>query len=117
MKVVQPKVLRTLAAMLVASLACSVAGQETLTAIDADSPRITINLAQGTAREQLAKQTLEQVLAAHDTSKYTFTRTAVIEQGATNHAFPVLTLNAAFASSPDELLSTYLHEHLHWHLR
>lgn len=35
----------------------------------------------------------------------------------TNHAFPTLTLNAYFASSPDELLSSYIHEQLHWHLR
>jgi hypothetical protein len=78
---------------------------------------VTIDLARGTPREQLAKQTLEQVLAAHDLKKYTFTRKVIIEQGAVNHAFPVLTLNPAFASSPDELLSTYIHEQLHWHLR
>jgi hypothetical protein len=57
------------------------------------------------------------VLASHDLRKYTFTRKVVIEQGATNHAFPVLTLNPYFASSPDELLSSYIHEQLHWHLR
>lgn len=34
-----------------------------------------------------------------------------------NHAFPVLTLNARFADSPDELLSSFLHEQLHWWLR
>jgi hypothetical protein len=28
-----------------------------------------------------------------------------------------LTLNARFASSADELLSSYIHEQLHWHLR
>jgi len=40
-----------------------------------------------------------------------------IEEGAINHAFPVLTLNARFAGSPDDLLSSYVHEQLHWHLR
>jgi hypothetical protein len=79
--------------------------------------RISIELAHGTPREQLAKQTLEAALASHDVTKYTFTRKVVIEQGAVNHAFPTLTLNAAFAESPDELLSTYVHEQLHWHLR
>ena len=82
-----------------------------------DTPKITIDLARGTPREQLAKQTLEQVLASHDLKKYTFTRRVIIEQGAVNHAFPVLTLNPYFATSADEMLSTYIHEQLHWHLR
>jgi len=114
----QSYVLRALTAVLVARMAASsVADQEASIAPGRDSPRITIDLARGTPREQLAKQTLEQVLASHDLRKYTFTRKVVIEQGAVNHAFPVLTLNAYFASSSDELLSTYIHEQLHWHLR
>jgi hypothetical protein len=96
----------------------SAAGQTSSTAaLRSDSPRIQIDVARNTPREQLAKQTLEQVLASHDLAKYTFTRRVVIEQGAINHAFPILTLNPYFASSPDELLSVYIHEQLHWHLR
>jgi hypothetical protein len=81
------------------------------------TPAITIDLAHGTAREQQTKTTLEQVLAGYDLKKFTFTRQVVIEERAINHAFPVLTLNARFASSPDELLSSFIHEQLHWHLR
>ena len=105
------------AVLLLRMAPASVAGQEPSVASGFDSPRISIDLARGTPREQLAKQTLEQALASHDVGKYTFTRKVVIEQGAINHAFPVLTLNPYFASSPDELLSTYIHEQLHWHLR
>jgi hypothetical protein len=61
--------------------------------------------------------TLERLLGITDLKKYTFTRQVVIDERAVNHAFPVLTLNARFASSPDELLSSYIHEQLHWHLR
>ena len=115
---VQTSVLRPLTAMLVVWAAVSpAAGQDASIALGSNSPRIEIDLARGTPREQLAKQTLEQVLASHSLSKYTFTRKVVIEQGATNHAFPILTLNPYFASSPDELLSSYIHEQLHWHLR
>jgi hypothetical protein len=99
---------------LVATLIAVVASS---TALSADTPSITIELAHGTPREQLTKQTLEQVLASYDLKKYTFTRKVIIEQGATNHAFPTLTLNAGFASSPDLLLSSFIHEQLHWHLR
>jgi hypothetical protein len=82
-----------------------------------ETPAVKIELAHGTEREQKARETLEQVLATYDLKKYTFTRRVLIEEGALNHAFPVLTLNARFATSPDELLSSFLHEQLHWHLR
>ena len=113
----QARLLRALTAVLVVWVAVSSAAGHAAAIALGDSPRIEIELARGTPREQQAKQTLEQVLASHDLSKYTFTRKVVIEQGATNHAFPILTLNAYFASSPDELLSSYIHEQLHWHLR
>ncbi len=80
-------------------------------------PTVTINLAQGTDRERQTKALLEQVLESYDLSQYTFTRQVVIEERAINHAFPVLTLNVRFAQSADELLSSYVHEQLHWHLR
>jgi len=51
------------------------------------SSNAKVDYARGTAREQLAKQTLEQVLASHDLKKYTFTRKVLIEQGTVNHAF------------------------------
>jgi hypothetical protein len=86
-------------------------------AVSAQTPPVTIEVARGTPRELRAKQTLEQLLATYDLTKYTFTRKVVIQEGVTNHAFPVLTLNARFASSSDELLSSYIHEQIHWHLR
>ena len=84
-------------------------------ALAADS--ISIQLAHHTPREMQTAQTLKQVLSKYDLSKYTFTREVVIEERAMNHAFPVLTLNVRFADSPDELLSSFVHEQLHWHLR
>jgi hypothetical protein len=80
-------------------------------------PAIKIDLAHGTDREQQTKALLEQALGSYDLGKYTFTRHVVIEERAINHAFPVLTLNVRFARSADELLSSYVHEQLHWHLR
>jgi hypothetical protein len=80
-------------------------------------PAIKIDLAHGTEREQQTKTLLKQVLASYDLSQCTFTRQVVIEERAVNHAFPVLTLNVRFAQSADELLSSFVHEQLHWHLR
>ena len=84
-------------------------------AFAADS--VSIQLAHHTSREMQTAQTLKQVLSKYDLSKYIFTREVVIEERAMNHAFPVLTLNARFADSPDELLSSFVHEQLHWYLR
>src|SRR6478736_3339486 len=81
------------------------------------APTMKITLKHGTEREARTKAQLEQVIADYDLSKYTFTRRVVIEEQAINHAFPVLTLNARFADASDDLLSSYVHEQLHWHLR
>ena len=69
---------------------------------------ISIQLAHHTRRETQTAQTLKQVLRSYDLSKYTFTHEVVIEERA---------MNARFADSPDELLSSFVHEQLHWYLR
>ena len=79
--------------------------------------RISIRLAHHTQREVGTSLTLGQILSAYDLHKYTFTREVIIEERAMNHAFPVLTLNVFFGDRPDMLLSTYVHEQLHWYLR
>jgi hypothetical protein len=78
---------------------------------------LQVETSRGTDRERQTKDELEKVLISHDVSKYTFTRKVVIDERAMNHAFPVLTLNVRFLHSDDELLSSFLHEQLHWYLR
>jgi len=87
------------------------------TSVAAETPAVKIELARGTEREGRTKDTLERLLGTYDLKKYTFTKRVVIEERAINHAFPVLTLNVRFWASPDDLLYSYLHEQLHWHLR
>jgi len=85
-----------------------------IAALAADA--IDIQTSRHTARELQEKVELEHLLKKYDVSKYTFTRTIIIEERAMNHAFPVLTLNVHFVGSDDELLSSFLHEQLHWYL-
>lgn len=80
-------------------------------------PPVAIAMKAGTDAERRTKAQLERVLHDYDLSKYVFTRQVTIETGAINHAFPVLTLNVRFADSEDELLASFAHEQLHWHLR
>jgi hypothetical protein len=81
------------------------------------APVVKITLQHGSDREARTRTQLERVLADYDLTKYTFTKSVVIDEQAINHAFPVLTLNVRFANSEDELLSSFVHEQLHWHLR
>jgi hypothetical protein len=77
---------------------------------------VVVALAHGTPPEAATKARLDALLARYDLRDYTFTQRAVIEEGAINHAFPTLTLNAHF-DDDDQLLSAYVHEQIHWHLR
>jgi hypothetical protein len=81
------------------------------------SADIEIQTARGTPAEIQTKLELQSLLRKYDLAKYTFTRQVVIEQGAMNHSFPVITLNVRFRDLPDNLLSSYVHEQIHWYLR
>src|ERR1700687_5008780 len=78
---------------------------------------ISIRTAHHGPREDQTAEQLKKLIGTYDLSRYTFTREVVIDRGAMNHAFPELTLNARWADAPDDLLSSYIHEQLHWYLR
>ena len=86
----------------------------TATAYAADP--VDIRTKNGSDRERQLKNELEKIIASNDVSKYTFTKSVIVEERTMNHAFPVLTLNVHFLGSDDELLSSFLHEQLHWYL-
>jgi hypothetical protein len=78
---------------------------------------ISIRTAHHGPREEQAADQLRKLLGSYDLTKYTFAREVRIDRGAMNHAFPELTLNVRFIDAPDDLLSSYIHEQLHWYLR
>lgn len=77
---------------------------------------ITINLAHGTDNEQQTKAQLQRLLTTYNLNKYTFTANVIIDEKAIPHSHPVLTLHTRHLNSDDQLLSTYVHEQLHWYL-
>jgi hypothetical protein len=80
---------------------------------------IVIELKNGSGVELETKAQLEKLLKSYDLSKFTFTRRVLIDEQATPHSHPILTLHARHSSlhnSDDLLLSTYIHEQLHWYL-
>ncbi len=66
--------------------------------------------------ELATKAQLERLVAAHDLRQWTFTHEIVIDEKSIPHSHPVLTLHTRHLKQDDELLSTYLHEQLHWFL-
>jgi hypothetical protein len=77
---------------------------------------LTIRTAHDSAPELATRAQLERLLAAHDLRQWTFTHEVVINEKSIPHSHPVLTLHTRHLKQDDELLSTYLHEQLHWFL-
>jgi acyl-CoA thioesterase I len=77
---------------------------------------ISIELAHNSEREIKTKEQLEHLLSSYDLRKYTFTHNVIIDEQSIPHSHPVLTLHTRHLNSDDQLLSTYVHEQLHWYL-
>jgi lysophospholipase L1-like esterase len=77
---------------------------------------ISIQLAHNSEREVETQKQLARLFASYDLHKYTFTHSVIIDERSIPHSHPVLTLHTRHLNSDDQLLSTYLHEQLHWYL-
>ncbi|HKD11631.1 MAG TPA: hypothetical protein VKE50_06120 [Thermoanaerobaculia bacterium] len=77
---------------------------------------ITISLAHDKPAERQTKAQLERLLATYDLSHWTFTRTLAIDEDAIPHSHPVLTLHTRHLKDDDLMVSTYVHEQMHWFL-
>jgi hypothetical protein len=78
--------------------------------------KIAISLKHDSPREAATRDALIALLERHDLTRWLFTRTVVIDEASIPHTHPVLTLHARHAAQEDLLLSTFVHEQLHWHL-
>ena len=72
---------------------------------------VQISTAHGIERELKTKAALEELLAQYDVSKWIFTKSILIEEGAIPYCCP-LTLSTAFLSYDYINLSTFIHEQL-----
>ena len=80
------------------------------------APRLHIRTAHDSAPELATKAQLERLIGSYDLRRWTFTHEVVIDEKSIPHSHPVLTLHTRHLKQDDELLSTYLHEQLHWFL-
>ena len=77
---------------------------------------VTIGLAHDAVDERATREQLERLLKAYDVSPWLLARAVQIDNTAIPHSHPVLTLHTRHLLQDDELLSTFIHEQLHWWL-
>jgi len=77
---------------------------------------VELTLAHGGPAETQVEGRLRSLLSRYDLSPWTITRRVVIDQDEIPHSHPVLTLHARHRNDDELLLSTYVHEQLHWWL-
>ncbi|MEX2246829.1 MAG: hypothetical protein WEC75_09085 [Dehalococcoidia bacterium] len=78
---------------------------------------LAITLAHESERERLTRDALLKLLSEYDLTPWLATTRVVIDETAVPHSHPVLTLHARHVTAPDLLLSTFVHENIHWLLR
>ena len=78
---------------------------------------LIVDTANGTPEEHRVRQALLDLLDRYDVARWRVTDHVVIDETAIPHSHPVLTLSTrVLGRSLTGLLSTYLHEQLHWYL-
>lgn len=78
--------------------------------------RVLIDLDHAEREARRVGELLASLRKRHDLSRFEYTRLVRIQPGGSTHSHPILTLGTRFAESEDTLLSTYLHEQMHWYL-
>ncbi len=66
--------------------------------------------------ELQTKKELESLAKQYDLTPWMFTNSVLIDEDSIPHSHPMLTLHTRHLGHDDELLSTFLHEQLHWWL-
>jgi len=79
-------------------------------------PLVDIKLVKDTPRAELTKETLQKLLIQYDLTPYIFTKHVQIEPMVIPHSDPILTLNTRNADVPNEVLTAFVHEEIHWFL-
>jgi len=78
--------------------------------------KLDISLKSGSPAETQTREQLQRLLKAYDLSKWIFTKSILIDEKSIPHSHPVLTLHTRHLKDDDLLLSSFVHEQLHWFL-
>jgi hypothetical protein len=80
------------------------------------SEAVEIKLTQGSQQETATRDQLQRLLKNYDVSRWIFTTSIIVDEMAIPHSHPVLTLSTRHLRDDELLLSTFVHEQLHWFL-
>lgn len=81
---------------------------------DASADVIWIGIENGTDRESMMEAELRALLRKYDLEPWILTRRVLIDQDQIPHSHPVLTIHTRSLGDELGLLSTFVHEQLHW---
>jgi hypothetical protein len=84
--------------------------------IFAGTPSVEIKLKHDSTAETQTQQQLEMLLQKYPLAPWYFTNSIEIDETAIPHSHPVLTLHTRHLKDDDLLLSTFVHEEIHWFL-
>ncbi|MCA1054103.1 hypothetical protein LCM10_03820 [Rossellomorea aquimaris] len=77
---------------------------------------ITIMCKNNTEKEQDVRNELEQLIAKFDLQDYCYTDVVLVDEYAIYpHSHPMLTMNTRHIGKDNLLLSTFIHEQIHWY--
>ncbi|HEV2805738.1 MAG TPA: hypothetical protein VGW57_12500 [Chthoniobacterales bacterium] len=79
-------------------------------------PAVEIKLAHNTPGEARTCDQLNRLLQQYPLAPWYFTKTIHIDEKAIPHSHPVLTLHTRHLKDDDLLLSSFVHEQIHWFL-
>lgn len=81
-----------------------------------DDVRVDIDLGEAEREADRIRTWLIALRRRHDLARFEYTRHVRIVPAGATYSHPILTLGTRFTETEDLLLSTYLHEQMHWYL-
>jgi hypothetical protein len=107
---VAPRIVTTVAVGLLPVIAVAQAHEEA-----AESSHVLwVGLANGTEGEALMATQLRSLVRKYDVEPWVLTRSVLIDENQIPHSHPILTIHTRHIGEELELLSTFVHEQLHW---
>jgi hypothetical protein len=76
--------------------------------------RLDIKLVHGSPAEVQTRDQVQRLVNAYDVSPWLYTTSILIDEQTIPHSHPVLTLHTRHLKDDELLLSTFVHEQLHW---
>ncbi|QSQ27216.1 hypothetical protein JY651_20880 [Pyxidicoccus parkwayensis] len=99
---------------IVLTLGCQTSQPGAPSATRAVAQSVEVSLVNGSVPEQQTREQLRRLLERFDVGRWTYTQAVQIDEQAIPHSHPVLTLHTRHLDSDMQLLSTYVHEQMHW---